>query len=377
MAGPKVLAQDMLHGIHWGDFGNRDFGRVVQCNNRSVEYGVYAPMKEVHYFQRYTQKENWLTNSTLLLFNRLYLSSVLKFRDFVRNLSQASSVEVQFGITFGQQYHSEASVPDGLIRQESVEILIETKLHDSLRSDQLINHLSAFGPNASQRILLGLSKYPADSETVKAVVAEIKKNRDFRGVEFVSVTFDDVERAFREVLSDADTELAEMLNDYYALCAEENLIDKREQTMLAVTAGMSIAENLKYDIYYDPAERRNNQPFKYLGLYENKSIAAIGAVRKIVPCDLIDGKLVINDDSKLDPGEIQRITQIIETTDYYDISEGSKFYLVDKFFPTDFRKTSPGSMRGKNYFDLEIFVDLDDDVTAEMLSHMLAHVTWE
>ncbi len=41
-------------------------------------------MSEIHYFQRYSQKENVITNNTLLLFSRLYNHSPQKFNLFLK-----------------------------------------------------------------------------------------------------------------------------------------------------------------------------------------------------------------------------------------------------------------------------------------------------
>ena len=47
-------------------------------------------MSRLHYFQRYDSKENWITNSTLLLLSRLYHYDRLKF-ETVMNLILAES----------------------------------------------------------------------------------------------------------------------------------------------------------------------------------------------------------------------------------------------------------------------------------------------
>ena len=48
------------------------------------------------------------------------------------------------------------SVPDAVIRQNSFEIKIETKLSDWFYSDQLIRHLNSFG-NVNYKVLLTLA----------------------------------------------------------------------------------------------------------------------------------------------------------------------------------------------------------------------------
>lgn len=51
-------------------------------------------MASIHYFPRYSQKENMVTNNTLLLFSRLYNNSPYKFKLFMNNLLEDSEVEI-------------------------------------------------------------------------------------------------------------------------------------------------------------------------------------------------------------------------------------------------------------------------------------------
>ncbi len=73
-------------------------------------------MSKVHYFQRYVQRENVVTNNTMLLFSRLYHHSPLKFKKFLESLIE---FEVEVGVNFSQQERNLSSTPDGIIAQES------------------------------------------------------------------------------------------------------------------------------------------------------------------------------------------------------------------------------------------------------------------
>ena len=52
-------------------------------------------MADVHYFPRYTQRENFVTNNTLLLFQRLYDYNLRKFGKFLMELDE--NLESLFG----------------------------------------------------------------------------------------------------------------------------------------------------------------------------------------------------------------------------------------------------------------------------------------
>jgi len=103
-------------------------------------------MSRVHYFQRYSQKENVVTNNTLLLFSRLYNHSPTRFEDFLNALSGDGNLTFDVGMQFAQQEGNTKrnSVPDGLITQKSIKVVIETKLHGNYGLSQLSNHLESF-----------------------------------------------------------------------------------------------------------------------------------------------------------------------------------------------------------------------------------------
>jgi hypothetical protein len=153
-----------------------------------------------------------------------------------------------------------------------------------------------------------------------------------------------------------------------------------ENTMLVFTANRTQKENLKYDIYYDPVTRSHNIPFKYIGLYADKNIFAIGKVSKVVACDYEDGKLVKTGeyDLKLLTGdEYDRIKLIIENTPYYDIKHGIKFFLVDKFYEIDFAKVSDYPIRAKKYFWLDEIEGFRPGMSTIEIAKLIDGKEWE
>jgi hypothetical protein len=150
--------------------------------------------------------------------------------------------------------------------------------------------------------------------------------------------------------------------------------------LLAFTANKTQRENLKYNIYYDPVNRNHNIGFKYIGLYADKSIFAIGKLNKIVPCDYENGKLISTGNFNVDnlnADEYARITGIIENTDYYEIDHGVKFFLVDKFYETDYIKGSDYPIRAKKYIWLDDIEGFKPDMTPSQIATLLDGKEWE
>jgi len=151
-----------------------------------------------------------------------------------------------------------------------------------------------------------------------------------------------------------------------------------DRTLLVFTANLSHKENLKYNIYYDPATRHHNSPFKYIGLYKDSEVFAIGEVKKIISCNYIDEKLIGtngSDINSLSAAEYERIKEIIENTEYYDLETGTKFFLVDDFYPTHY-KTHGYPIRQKKYFWLDEVEGFKEGMTAAEVAQLLNDKEW-
>jgi hypothetical protein len=86
-------------------------------------------MSEIHYFPRYSQPENVVTNNTLLLLLRLREYSRFKFEKFMESLCGDEDVQLASSwLRFQQQKGTGKSIVDGFIAQDSVKIAVETKL---------------------------------------------------------------------------------------------------------------------------------------------------------------------------------------------------------------------------------------------------------
>jgi hypothetical protein len=332
-------------------------------------------MQPIHYFQRYSQPENVATNNTLLLFSRLYHHSPSKFNLLLAEMFSESGIKP--GIQFKQQERGSDSVPDGLISQESFQIVIETKLYDNFSIHQLLNHCMKFEDSRTE-ILLSLS--PGKIETTKIV----EKVRQFniensKQIQYRHITFNDIIKNFQLIISDNDIEFANIIDDYEEYCYSNGLIDLSDNKMRAVNCGQTLIENMKYDLYYDPIERGYSK-HGYMGIYANKCIHAIGKITNIISADLKDGVLEIRESSaKVTDEQKERIIGAIE--DAYEnrewkIESGHKFFMVDKFHKTLFRKTSYLPMRGTQFFDLAEILEVDKLPEVEIIAERLMDKEW-
>lgn len=224
-------------------------------------------MSQIHYFPRYSQKENMVTNNTLLLFSRLYNNSSAKFKDFI-NLILGEKVheELDTTVRFSQQEKGQGSVPDGIIEQQSFKIIIETKLYGQQNIKQVENHMNSFG-NEYRKIFLWINKEPIDEHYRNQIIQELNTIYESKGIkiEFASTTFKEICRCFNETLDDYDVEMKELLQDYEAFNSETGLINNANTKMRVILSGTSFDQNMKNNLYYAPKDR-GYQQHKYLGL---------------------------------------------------------------------------------------------------------------
>jgi|SRR5690625_4053730 len=339
-------------------------------------------MSNIHYFQRYSQKENIVTNNTMLLFSRLYHYDTTRFNRFLQTLLQDSGENFDAAIQFRQQKRVKHSIPDAVIEQPSIKIIIETKLYGQENLKQLKNHCKSF-KNEDLQILLLIGHEPIDDSYRRNVVQllnDINSNRE-KKISFAAITFKDICKNFNEVLNDFDQEMHAIIADYESFCLEEKLIDNSQTKMRAVSVGDTLQQNLQYNLYYAPTSR-GYQTHKYLGLYHRKSIRAIGKITAIADISyqheqLIVENIVLGNLTEKQKNDVKHV--IIEAKEKYGyfISEGHRFFFVDHFFESNYRKTSKYGLISSKYFDLADIQGYSKSMDAKDIATFLQDQVWE
>jgi hypothetical protein len=215
------------------------------------------------------------------------------------------------------------------------------------------------------------------SQKIKNEFQSASESEKVKLDKIISAQADEVQKQFNDALEKISLPSQKAIN---APPAVEYITESASSTLLAVTANQSFNENKKYNIYYDPVTRSHNTPFRFIGLYADRKIQAIGKVTKIVCCDYDKGNLIATngyDLTQLHQDEYNRIKEIIENTDYYDLEGGHKFFLVDNFYDTDYKKESPYPLRGKRYFWLNDIEGFKEGMNAEQLAKLVNNKTWD
>lgn len=335
---------------------------------------------KIHYFQRYHGKENVATANTMLLLSRLYTYSPDKFFRFLKSEVFSGAFEPE--IVFTLQEKSVDSVPDATIMQEGFKIVVETKLTDWFHSDQLMNHLKAFG-DAKHKVLISLSSEPMSEKKIKYFEEQLKKynEKQTSPVLHFNTTFEYLANAIAEVIDDRDYEMQEVLDDYLDYCYNDNLIPPSDswRYLRMQLAGQTFDFNIANNLYYDNAAR-GFRAHDYLGLYKKKSVRAIGKIcARITAIDTESGIEFIAEFGELTEERKKLIQKAMKDSESYGYDLRTvkhRYFFVEKFYEMDYKKVTPGGCMGTRFFDLAEILGVAEMPDVSQIAYALNQKTW-
>ncbi|MCL1880933.1 MAG: hypothetical protein FWF76_02010 [Oscillospiraceae bacterium] len=330
---------------------------------------------KIHYFQRYHSKENVHTSNAMLLLSRLYQYSPSKFCNFLTNiLPDNADIELTFRI---QDKISGGTVPDATISQASFKVAIETKLGGDFSLAQLKGHIGTF-KNEDYKVLLTLDPSPMRA-TFKTKLNKFLSEQS-QSIAHKHLTFDDLINQIDDAIDERDYEMKDVLEDYREYCYSSGLIPKDWKRMRVQLAGTTLAINKKLNVYYDNVER-GFSGHQYLGLYNQKSVRAVGKIYAIAVAALVKGKLDVEEEVGTITSDMEGIIRaaIEDAKNYgYSIHNGHRYFFIEKFYETDFKKTSKGAPMGSRMFDLCEVLDTEElPKKTEEIAELLKSKNWQ
>lgn len=339
---------------------------------------------EIHYFQRYHTKENVDTSNTMLMLSRLYNYSPDKFFGMLNEylFESTETPEIQFNL----QETGKGSVPDAVISQKSFKIVVETKLDNKFREDQLMKHLNSFG-REEVKVLLTVDPRPMDKDFKAEFEEKLKQfNREnqekmFGPIKHCNITFKRLLQMMSDVIDSRDSEMVTILQDYSRYCYEQKLIPDEERLMRAIVSGTTICDNMELNLFYDKASRKFS-PHAYIGLYDRKSIRGVGKIIKKVSVIEVGGELkyTMIEGEPVTSEEKERINEAIKRSESYGYdlrNEAHIYFIVDRFYPINFRKDSPYPIQKAKYFNLGDMFGYDEMPDTKVIAEDLDGKTWE
>jgi hypothetical protein len=339
-------------------------------------------MARVHDFQRYSQKENVATNNTLLLLSRLYQYRPSLLEKVLNTLVAPDDEEnrLRIGVAMEQQKRKGGeSVPDGFIEQQGFRLIVETKRGKDFTPTQITGHAAHF-EKARHKVLLLLGSEELIAKDLKALTKAVHQKD--KSVQVVNTTFNAIVAAVRAEIADWQEDLRVMIEDYAEFCTASGLLSESWYWMRMVLSG----KTFDHKVYYDIASH-GYSAHDYIGLYTGKSVRAVGRITNIITADIVGGKAkVISKDlggkspTADELRRIEQVTLLAQSGPGYDIRKGHRFFLVEEFEATDFKKITPNAPMGKRFFDLREFgvpVKENTELPIKVIADRLRQVNWK
>ena len=197
----------------------------------------------------------------------------------------------------------------------------------------------------------------------------------------INTTFETMANAIGEILDDRDYDMQDVLADYLNYCYTDGLIPVSDawKYMRMQLAGATFDFNIRANVYYDKAER-GFRAHDTLALYKNKSVRAIGKViARITAIETEDGIKYNVEYGELTDEKKEVIAQALADGDShgYDLRTiEHRYFFVEKFYETDFKKVTPRAPMGTRIFDLTQVLGTDNIPDTEELAQRLMNENW-
>ena len=330
-------------------------------------------------FQKYSQKENTVTNNVLLMLSRLNDLNVGYYKSIIERLNEGSIKQYYYPQPiFTQQVGMEKGIIDGHIEVKPSKIVIETKLNSKEFIGKLIKYGKVFNEN-SQNQLWHLSSVKFDENEVIKINKKLKESYSNLNIQFNNLLFNDLIENLEGIYEENtyDMELRLLLDDFSNYCIGSYLISNEEYKLLFVPTGFSYNWNIKHNIYYCPTSW-HSQKFKYFGLYNWKSVRTISEIERTIIADYDANTDVLTIYSKGHTDEQEKRLKN-GLSDLGENHSGLKYYILPEscMYETDFRKISHGGIQGYRYKDLRDYLALNDYNDVKLIAEELRKVTWK
>lgn len=330
-------------------------------------------------FQKYSQRENTVTNNVLLMLSRLNDLNVEYYKSMIERLNEGSIEQYYYPRPiFRQQVGIKNGVIDGHIEVKPSKIIIETKVNSKEFIGKLIKYGKVFNENC-QNQLWHLSSIRFDEKEVDDIITKLNKTYPNLKIHFNNLIFNDLIENLEGICEENlhDMELRLLFHDFSNYCISSNLISNEEFKLLFVPTGFSYNWNKKHKIYYCPTSW-HSQKFKFFGLYNWKSVRTISEIETTIVADYDAHTSNLNIHSKGHTDkQIDRLKNGL--SELNENHFGLKYYILPekKTYETDFRKISHGGIQGHRYKDLRDYLTIPDFNDIQLIADKLKEVTWK
>jgi len=320
-------------------------------------------MSDISYFQRYSQRENHITNAVLLMMRMLYRSHPHKLQKVLEGVFSSTVADVfnlHVGPVFEQQVKSSSSIPDAKISQQSFNLLIEVKPGEHWNEAQLIRHLKSASDHKVENTLLLLLSTDVHPKFGK----KLRDAAESYNVSLVSTTFDMIIGAIEQegVIAAHETDLRDILDDFKDLLSGEDLLED-PFTMFAFGCSQTLDWNLEHKMYFDHISRPS-KAHVLTGFYSNRKIHALGNISAtVVGNPKLELDVEVKHQILPDKELIKKVKQATKSLKISETDPPLRWYIYDEIHKTDFRKSTPYGYFQGVWFYLGAYTDEDYEFT--------------
>lgn len=327
-------------------------------------------MSEVGFFPKYEQKENKVTNYTLLMLKQLYNESPSLFQEFIVDLLADESQNINIGVSFSQQVGFSCergnSVIDGVIKQMPFQVFIETKTTDWFYNDQLERHIENLLQFKGQKIFIALANFDGLKDASQGFDQIKEKYKECKDLIIKNIEFEQLKEALDRVYNKIHLEiLLNMIKEFEQFLDESNLLPTWKYRLDVVNCAISKHDVMARKLYICPEAKGvyKHARAKYFGIYENKKVNCIAEIKAV--CNYnpdSKNKISISWFDRDNYTENDIINEATQKSSYCWNENLQMFLLGDFKENINFEKDSKGGMFGsKKYFDFdETIKNLDD-----------------
>jgi len=332
--------------------------------------------KRVSLFSGYSQKENRLTNYTLLILKLLYEYNYTKFEKVLNMLTDDALGET-VGVQFNQQEKKEKSVPDGLIKQKAFTLYIEVKNWDWFYNSQLLKHLdSLYERESGKKALIAITSEFSEKEKGKFDLINkecVKKYKD--SISFSSKTFEELLDAIFSV-APFDESFQALLDEYTEYLDSNRLLPDWQFKLDVVNCGKYPEEVTSANAYFGLTRggAYSHKRCKYFGMYKNKRVEKVADIQAVIDVESDNTAQILWKNVDINDDEI--LERAVKLNNKYrpKVDVGIKVILLGELHDTDFKKTTKGGMfHHKLYFDIRTL----EVGNAKELAEALNGKTWD
>lgn len=314
-------------------------------------------MSEIGYFPKYSQKENQVTNYTLLVLKQLYTESPTLFQEFIEGLLAGEGKNINVGVSFAQQecYTCSAgkSIMDGVIKQEPFAIFVETKTSDWFYDNQLNRHIENLLNIQGQKVFLALANFDGLKNESKFFAETKDKYKDCKDLIIKNIEFEEFLLAIKELNVKSEM-LINMIAEYELFLNDSDLLPTWKYRLDVVNCAVSENDIKKYGVYVCPEAKGayKHVRSKYFGIYGSKKVDTIAEIKGV--CEVDENQNVSASWFNSDMTTREELISIVKTkTDAFPDFRPIQVFVLDNFRDgINFEKDSPGGMFGsKKYFN--------------------------